>query len=95
MSLEPGSESATHKLLSSGYREMQQEGIETLAFVIRKNKSDSMLDLFCLTFNLCILLLLLQVKNIAYSLKHTGEPILKALTFNGITLFHSYRDKKL
>ena len=38
-------------------------------------------------------MLLLQVKNVAYSLKYTGEPILKALTFKGITLFHSYRDK--
>ena len=35
------------------------------------------------------------VKNIAYSLKYTGEPILKALTFKGVTLFHSYRDEKL
>ena len=40
-------------------------------------------------FNLCILLLLLQVKNVAYSLKYTGEPILEALTFKGITHLHS------
>ena len=34
-------------------------------------------------------------KNVAYSRKYTGEPILKALTFKSITIFHSYRDKKL
>ena len=48
-------------------------------------------------FNLCILLLFLQVnhwKNVAYSLQHTGYPILKALTFKGIT-FPLLRDKKL
>ena len=32
-------------------------------------------------FNFCILLFLLQVKNVAYSLTYTGQPILKALTF--------------
>ena len=38
---------------------------------IRKNKSDSILDLLLL-LNVCILLLLLQVKNVAYSLKYIG-----------------------
>ena len=46
-------------------------------------------------FNLCPLLLFLRVKNVAYSLKYIGWSILQALTFKGITLFHSYRDKKL
>ena len=45
--------------------------------VIGKDKSDPILDLFlfvCLfvLLNLCILLLLLQVKTVAYSLKYTG-----------------------
>lgn len=39
--------------------------------VIAKNKPDCILDLF-LYFNLCILLLILQVKNVAHSLKYTG-----------------------
>ena len=34
-------------------------------------------------------------KNVASSLKYTGESILKALTFKGMTPFHSYREKKL
>ena len=38
-------------------------------------------------FNLRILLLLLQVKNIACSLEYSGYSILKALTFKGITSF--------
>lgn len=36
-----------------------------------ENKLDPVLDIF-LYFNLCILLLLLPVKNVAYSLTHTG-----------------------
>ena len=39
--------------------------------------------------NLC--LLLLCYKNVAYSLKYTGEPILRALTSKGVALFHSHR----
>ena len=46
-------------------------------------------------FSLCSLLPLLQVQNVAYSLKDTGQPVLKALTFKDITLFHSNRDKTL
>ena len=59
--------------------------------VIGKNKSDSVLDLFLL-FNFCILLL--SVKNVAYSVKYTGQPILKVL-FKGMRLFHLCLDKKL
>ena len=59
--------------------------------VIGKNKSDSILDLFLL-FNFYILLL--SVKNVAYSLEYTGQPILKTLS-KGMTLFHLHRDKKL
>ena len=59
-------------------------------YVIGKNKSDSILDLFLLLFNLCVLLFVFShagstpfvKENVAYSLKCTGEPILKALTFN-------------
>ena len=43
---------------------------------------------------LCILLILLQVKNVAYSLKETGYSLLKALTFKGVIFFHLYRNKK-
>ena len=64
------------------------------SLVIGKNRSDSILICF-FYFNLCILLLLLQVEHVACSLKYTGWPILKALTFKGVTLFHSYRDEKL
>ena len=46
-------------------------------------------------FNLGILLLLLQVKDMSYSMKYTEQPSLKALTFKGYSRFHSYRDKKL
>ena len=46
-------------------------------------------------FNLCILLFLLPIKNIAYILKNAGYPILKTLTFKGVTLFHSDGDTKL
>ena len=45
-------------------------------------------------FNLCIPLCF-HYKNAARSLGCTGQPILKAPTFRGITLFHSHRDKKL
>ena len=47
------------------------------------------------SFNLYILLLLHKVKNIAYSLKYKGQPILKALIFKDIALFQSYRDLKI
>lgn len=40
-------------------------------------------------FNPCILLFLLQVKNVTYSLKYTEEHIVKISH-----IFHSYRDKK-
>lgn len=40
-------------------------------------------------FNFCMLLLLLQVKNVAYCLKYTRQPILKVLIFKIITLSHS------
>jgi len=41
-------------------------------------------------------MLLLQVKNVAYSLKYTGKLLLKALIFKGITVFFNlYRNKKL
>ena len=40
-------------------------------------------------FNPCILLFLLQVKNVTYSLKYTEEHILK-----NSHIFHSYRNKK-
>ena len=45
------------------------------------------------SFNLYILLLLHKVKNIAYSLKYKGQPILKALIFKDRTLFLLYGDK--
>ena len=54
---------------------------------------------FTLTFVLCclpclaMLALHLLQKNVACSLKHTRQPIFKALTFKGITFFHSTRDK--
>ena len=35
------------------------------------------------------------LKNVAYGLKYTWQPILKALIFKGLTFLHSYRDKKL
>ena len=44
-------------------------------------------------FNLCVPLLLLLFKNVAYTLKCTAQPILKPLTLKDITLFYSYRDK--
>ena len=62
--------------------------------VIRKNKSDAILDLFFF-FTLNFVCYCFCYKNAAYSLKCAALPILKALTFKGITLFHSYRDKKL
>ena len=34
-------------------------------------------------------------KNVAYNLKYTWQPSLKALTFKSIILFHSYNNKKL
>ena len=46
-------------------------------------------------FNCFFILLLLDVKNVAYHSKYTKQPILKAWTFKGITLFHLYRDKKI
>ena len=39
-------------------------------------------------------MLLYKVKNIAYSLKYKGQPILKALISKDIALFQSYRDIK-
>ena len=65
-----------------------------MTIVIGKNKPGSVVDVF-VYFTLCIQLLLLRVKNVAYSLKYTGQPALKVLTFKGITLFHSRRAKKL
>ena len=59
-------------------------GPRLCSLVIGKNKSDSILDLFY--SHVCILLLLLQVKNVASSLKYTGEPT------KFLTLSHSYRD---
>ena len=47
------------------------------------------------SFNLCILLLSLQVKNVAYGLRQTGRLVVKALTFKCMALFHSYRARKL
>ena len=48
--------------------------------VIGNNKSDPILgQLF--HYNLCSLWFLLWVKNVAYSLKYTGEPIIKSLPF--------------
>ena len=41
-----------------------------------------------------MLALHLLQKNVVCSLKYTGWPILKALTFKGVTLFHSHRDLK-
>ena len=32
--------------------------------------------------------------DVAYSLKYTGDPNLKALTFKSITLFHSHKNNK-
>ena len=58
-----------------------------------KNKSDSILDPFLLLEPLYSVAFARRI--VAYSLKHIGEPILQALTFKGITLFHSYSDKKL
>ena len=40
-------------------------------------------------------MLLYKVKNIAYSLKYKGHPILKALISKDIALFQSYRDLKI
>ena len=49
--------------------------------VTAKNKYDSIYWVCFFYFNLCILLLLLKVKNVAYSKKYAGQPILKALIF--------------
>ena len=61
--------------------------------VIGKNNSDSILCLFLL-LQLLYSIALLQVKNVACNLKYTGCPILKILTFKGITLLHGYKDEK-
>ena len=74
--------------------------------IIGKNKSDSILvsnsflhiSLYFFYFNLCALLPELTLSwlcTFCKRMKHIGEPILKALTFKSITLFYSYRDKKL
>ena len=42
-----------------------------------------------------MLVMYLLLKNVAYSMKYTRQSILTALTIKGITLFYSYRDKKL
>ena len=34
-------------------------------------------------------------KNVAFSLKYTGYPVLKALTSKGLTHFRVHRDEKL
>ena len=36
-----------------------------------------------------------EKKNVACSLKCTGEPIFKTLTFKSVAFSHSYRDKKV
>ena len=46
-------------------------GLCWISIVIGKNRPDYILDVF-IYFNLCIQLLLLRVKNVAYSLKYTG-----------------------
>ena len=61
-------------------------------YLVSKNYSHT--SVCFLYFNLCIPLLLLWVKNAAYSLKYVGYTILKAVTIKGKTLSHSYRDKK-
>ena len=61
--------------------------------IIGKNNSDSILCLFLL-LQILYSTDLLQVKNVAYSLMYTGWPILKTLTFKGITLLHRYKDEK-
>ena len=52
------------------------------------------LGLTCVLCCLCwvILALYLLQKNVVCSLKYTGWPMLKALTFKGIVLFPSHRD---
>ena len=50
---------------------------------------------FLFYFTLCILLLSLQVKNVAYGLRQTGRLVVKALTLKCMALFHSYRARKL
>ena len=52
--------------------------------VTEKNKSDSILDLFL--FLRLFMLALHFLRSIAWSLKYTGQPILKVLTFKGVTL---------
>ena len=58
------------------------------SFEIGKSKSDSIWDL--LIFIFCCFCF----KNVAYSWKYTGWPILKPLTVKTIPLFHSYRIKR-
>ena len=61
--------------------------------VKRKNKSDSIWDPFlqlCIPYSVAF-----AIRIVAYCLKHTGWPILKALTFKDIIFFHSYVDKTL
>lgn len=48
--------------------------MKCLGYVIEKNKSDTILDLFCCLY-LVLLALYLLYKNVSYSLKYTGKNI--------------------
>lgn len=43
------------------------------------------------SFTLTLVFYCFCCKNVACGLKYTGEPILLALTFTGITLYQSYK----
>ena len=60
--------------------------------VIGKNNSDSILCLFP-SLQLLYSIALLQVKNVACSLKYTGWPTLKTLTFKGIINIKMKKEK--
>ena len=82
-STEPGDAEFSIFAVEAAFAHRRSEG--------RTNGTPGWICFFYLSF--CILLLSLQVKNVAYSLKYTGEPMLKALTLEGVALFHSYGEK--